>query len=63
VTQPGVGSETDPAAAAAAAVPPRADHQERLAAAQSALERPEVRVGLAFGGAFLAARILKRIFD
>jgi hypothetical protein len=36
---------------------------ERAAAAQSALERPEVRVGLAFGGAFLAARILKRIFD
>jgi chromosome segregation ATPase len=35
----------------------------RAAVAQSALERPEVRAGLAFGGAFLVARILKRIFD
>jgi hypothetical protein len=34
-----------------------------MAAAQGALERPEVQVGLAFAGAFLAARILKRIFD
>ena len=31
--------------------------------AETALERPEVRAGLAFGGAFLVARILKRIFD
>jgi hypothetical protein len=68
VTQPGLGSQTDPAAAAAAArsqyeaAELQHDH-ERLAAAQGALERPEVRVGLAFAGAFLAARILKRIFD
>ena len=68
VTQPGLGSDTDPAAAAAAA---RSQYEaaelqhenERLAAAHSALERPEVRAGLAFAGAFLAARILKRIFD
>jgi septal ring factor EnvC (AmiA/AmiB activator) len=64
VTQPGLGSDTDPAAAAAAASPPPPTHDhERLAAAQGALERPEVRVGLAFAGAFLAARVLKRIFD
>jgi hypothetical protein len=63
VTQPGLGSETDPAAAAAAASPPPTHDNERLAAAQGALERPEVRVGLAFAGAFLAARVLKRIFD
>jgi hypothetical protein len=63
VTQPGLGSETDPAAAAAAGAPPPASDHDRLAAAQGALERPEVKVGLAFAGAFLAARILKRIFD
>jgi hypothetical protein len=66
VTQPGLGSDTDPAAAAAAAAgapPPPAAGHERLAGAQGALERPEVRAGLAFAGAFLAARILKRIFD
>jgi hypothetical protein len=63
VTQPGIGSDTDPAAAAAAAAAAPTDYQDRLAAAQGALERPEVRVGLAFGGAFLVARILKRIFD
>ena len=43
--------------------PPPPRQTDRVAAAQSALERPEVRAGLAFGGAFLAARILKRIFD
>ena len=63
VTSPGVGSATDPAAAAAASSGEHHFGGERAAAAQSALERPEVRAGLAFGGAFLAARILKRIFD
>ena len=29
----------------------------------SALERPEVLAAIAFGGAFLAARILKRLVD
>jgi hypothetical protein len=64
VTSPGIGSDTDPAAVAAAAA--GGEHRfggERAASAQSLLERPEVRAGLAFGGAFLAARILKRIFD
>jgi uncharacterized protein (DUF3084 family) len=30
---------------------------------QSAMERPEVLVGAAFAGAFVVARILKRLFD
>jgi hypothetical protein len=29
----------------------------------TAAQRPEVLVGAAFGGAFILARILKRIFD
>jgi hypothetical protein len=67
VTAPGLGADTDPAAAAAAASGGSAayaagDH-DRMAAAQGALERPEVQAGLAFAGAFLVARILKRIFD
>ncbi len=64
VTSPGLGSHTDPAVAAAAASGPApADGHDRVAAAQGALERPEVQAGLAFVGALLAARILKRIFD
>jgi chromosome segregation ATPase len=61
VTSPGLGSETDPAAAASAAA--AAGGHDRMAAAHGALERPEVQVGLAFAGAFVVARILKRIFD
>jgi len=65
VTSPGVGSDTDPAVAASAASsgPYAPGDHDRMAAAHSALERPEVQAGLAFAGAFLAARILKRIFD
>jgi hypothetical protein len=65
VTSPGLGSDTDPATAASAATggPAAYASSDRVAAAQGALERPEVQVGLAFAGAFLAARILKRIFD
>jgi len=37
--------------------------QDMRSAAQSALERAEVQVGLAFAGAFIGARILRRIFD
>jgi hypothetical protein len=71
VTSPGLGADTDPAAAASAASGGSAayaaggapgDH-DRMAAAHSALERPEVQAGLAFAGAFVVARILKRIFD
>jgi hypothetical protein len=53
-----VVSTTEPdAAAAATASFPGAD---RLPASA---QRPEVLVGAAFAGAFVAARILKRIFD
>ena len=50
------------AAAAATGSGGPAGH-DRMAAAHGALERPEVQVGLAFAGAFVVARILKRIFD
>jgi dTMP kinase len=62
VMSPGIGSETDPAAAAAAA----GAYREPVAAtgdAQSPLERPEVLAGAAFAGAFLLARIFKRLVD
>ena len=62
---PGLGSDTDPAAAAAAAagayrpgVPASAEPAE-----PGPLERPEVVAGIAFAGAFLIARILKRLVD
>ena len=58
---PGLGSDTDPAAAAAAASsyePPKAESGE-----PSAIERPEVQAGIAFASAFLIARILKRLVD
>jgi cobalamin biosynthesis protein CobT len=38
--------------------PPSQPHEP-----QSAMERPEVLAGAAFAGAFVLARILKRIFD
>ena len=58
---PGLGSDTDPAAAAAAASsyePPKPESDE-----PSAIERPEVQAGIAFASAFLIARILKRLVD
>ena len=59
---PGLGSDTDPAAAAAAAVAPtRAPPAEP--AQPGPLERPEVAAGVAFASAFLIARILKRLVD
>jgi hypothetical protein len=59
---PGIGIHTDPDAAASASGGgvggfPGAD---RL---PTAAQRPEVLAGAAFGGAFIVARILKRIFD
>ena len=57
-----MGSDTDPRAAAAAAAP-RAAGRPRAPPAAGALERPEVLVGAAFAGAFLLARILKRLVD
>ena len=61
VMSPGLGSDTDPAAAAAAtaayAAPPAQPGQP------GPLERPEVVAGIAFASAFLIARILKRLVD
>jgi hypothetical protein len=60
VASPGVGSQTEPDAAAAAGSGPAFPGADRL---PTAAQRPEVLVGAAFGGAFIVARILKRIFD
>jgi hypothetical protein len=60
VTSPGLGSETDPAVAASAA----SYRAPETAGAQAGpLDRPEVVAGLVFAGAFVFARVLKRIFD
>jgi hypothetical protein len=61
VASPGLGSATDPKAAAAAAsgtyaTPPRA-------AGSGDVEKPELYVAAAFAGAFVFARILKRIAE
>jgi hypothetical protein len=52
-------------AAAAAPAPEPAPEPATFATAepQSATQRPEVLIGAAFAGSFIAARILKRIFD
>ncbi len=60
VTSPGLGSETDPAVAASAA---SYRAPETAAADAGPLDRPEVVAGIAFAGAFVLARVLKRIFD
>ena len=60
MTSPGLGSETDPAVAASAA----SYRAPKPAAAEAGpLDRPEVVAGIAFAGAFVLARVLKRIFD
>ena len=59
MTAPGLGSETDPAVAASAH---RASEASE-AAASGPLDRPEVVAGIAFAGAFVLARVLKRFFD
>ncbi len=64
VMSPGLGSETDPAVAASAGG--GSAYREPVAAApgeESAFDRPEVMAGAVFAGAFLAARILKRLVD
>jgi hypothetical protein len=61
ITAPGLGSSTDPAAAAAAQQPFPQLAEAHVEA--SPLDRPEVQVGIAFGGAFILARILKRLVD
>jgi hypothetical protein len=63
VASPGVGSTSEPDAAASAASgtasPPFPGADKLPPAAQ----RPEVMAGAAFAGSFIVARILKRIFD
>ena len=61
MTAPGLGSETDPAAAASAASYRGGASAEP--AAPGPLDRPEVVAGIVFGSAFLLARILKRLVD
>ena len=65
VASPGVGSTTDPNAAAAAARDSTAQGPAAFAAggAQSGAHRPEVLIGAAFAGAFVLARVLKRLVD
>lgn len=62
VMSPGLGSNTDPSSVASASGgayrPPVGEPPE-----PSPLERPEVMAGIVFGGAFLLARILKRLVD
>ena len=62
VTSPGIGADTPPHAAAAASA-----HWPRQAGAAggatSVTDRPEVMVGAAFAGAFILARVLKRLVD
>ena len=61
VASPGLGSGTDPKAVAAAASGPYAGPPR--AAASEDVEKPELYVAAAFAGAFLFARILKRIAE
>ena len=65
VTAPGVGSETAPKSAAAAAAGSRAQPQAGGPAPPTVEgpEKPELYVGAAFVGAFLFARILKKIAE
>jgi FKBP-type peptidyl-prolyl cis-trans isomerase len=62
VTSPGFGSATEPDVAAAAAPRGMAGFPGADRLPESA-QRPEVLIGAAFAGAFITARILKRIFD
>ena len=65
ISSPGIGSTTDPAAAAAAARDAGARSDGEAGGLDSMLEgqRPEILAGAAFAGAFVLARILKRILD
>lgn len=63
VAAPGLGSGTDPNAAAAAQRSSTAGSFAAGGAGSAGADRPEVLVGAAFAGAFLFARILKRLVD
>jgi hypothetical protein len=63
VMSPGLGSETDPAVAASARSDAYRPPSEQPSGEGSPLDRPEVMAGAVFVGAFLAARIFKRLVD
>jgi hypothetical protein len=63
VASPGVGTTTEPDAAASAAPGATAGGFPGADKLPAAAQRTEVLVGAAFVGAFLTGRILKRIFD
>jgi hypothetical protein len=63
VASPGIGTTTEPKAAAQAAGPAPSPPALPAGSSQALTERPEVLAGAAFAGAFVAARILKRLFD
>jgi len=67
VASPGLGSNTDPSAAAAASRGSTTARPAAVAAGGAApatgSDRPEVLVGAAFAGAFVLARVLKRLVD
>jgi hypothetical protein len=60
VASPGVGTASDPDAQASVANGTAFPGSDKL---PDAAQRPEVLIGATFAGAFIAARILKRIFD
>jgi hypothetical protein len=61
VSSPGVGIGSDPKAAAAAGADARARPAGLPPGAAEGPEKPELYLAAAFAGAFLFARILKRI--
>ena len=64
VSSPGVGIGSDPKAAAAAGAGARARPEPAPAApAAEGPEKPELYLAAAFAGAFVFARILKRIAE
>jgi hypothetical protein len=63
VASPGVGTTTEPSAAAAAGGGPSTTSFPGSDQLPAAAQRPEVLVGATFAGAFILARVLKRIFD
>jgi hypothetical protein len=62
VASPGIGSNTDPNAAASAARGATAGSPGSPSSPPMS-DRPEIMVGAAFAGAFVFARVLKRLFD
>jgi hypothetical protein len=61
VAAPGLGSNTDPNAAAAASRESRPASVAAGGASSTAADKPEVLVGAAFAGAFVFAQVLKRL--